>query len=288
MLEKDLEDILVKYPGLIEDGLELLGRQVSVFGRRMDLLFKDRLGRKLIVELKYGPIKDEHIGQLLSYEGMLLSAEDPLIRVMLIGTRVPPNIARTLDHHGIAWKEITYFALKEFINKNHDAQFGPLFDEEMLLTNPGNNTTAKAKPMRAPLHTNANGIPALMIPLQGEWITQAEEHFRTGQQQLYFYTNGNIGQARTLPVKRVYFKATGETVISAYADFIEVTTENPRQYRLKGREDNLGRFYYGFRNLKSMQTPIELTSLQYYTTGGQLRNDVPGSCIIIDPLTQDE
>lgn len=127
ILEKNFEDIVAKYPELIEDGLILTGRQVSIYGRRMDLLFEDKFRRKLIVELKVGPIKDAHIGQVLSYEGMLLSNEDPTIRVMLIGNRVPPNIQRSLDHHGIAWREITLNSLKEFLNTKNDLAYLELF-----------------------------------------------------------------------------------------------------------------------------------------------------------------
>ncbi len=81
MREKDFEDILDKHPALIEPGLKRIGRQVVMYGRRMDLLFEDEHGNKLIVELKAGPIKDEHMGQILSYEGMILSAEDATVRV---------------------------------------------------------------------------------------------------------------------------------------------------------------------------------------------------------------
>jgi hypothetical protein len=128
LLEKNFEDIISKYPELIEDGLTLQGRQVTLYGRRMDLLFEDKFRRKLIVELKIGPIKDVHIGQVLSYEGMLLSAEDPTIRVMLIGNRVPPNIQRSLDHHGIAWREITLSFLMEFLKKRNDEEYLNLFE----------------------------------------------------------------------------------------------------------------------------------------------------------------
>ena len=71
-----------------------------------------------------------HIGQVLSYEGMLLSSEDPTIRVMLIGNRVPPNIQRSLDHHGIAWCEITLSILKEFLTKRNDEEFLNLFESD--------------------------------------------------------------------------------------------------------------------------------------------------------------
>jgi hypothetical protein len=130
MLEKDFEDIICKYPELIEDDLKLIDRQLTIYGRRIDLLFEDRFKRKLIVELKAGPIKDEHTGQILSYEGTFLSDNDPTIRVMLIGTRVPPNLQKSLDHHGIAWKEINFSFLKGFLKGKGDETFNHLFEYE--------------------------------------------------------------------------------------------------------------------------------------------------------------
>ncbi len=130
MKEADLEKILVKYPELIEDELQLIGQQVTVFGRRMDILFKDKFERKLIIELKNGAIKDAHVGQILSYEGILLSHDDPTIRVMLVGTRVPPNIGKSLDHHGIAWKEISYTNLKQFLKTKNDFHLLQLFEQD--------------------------------------------------------------------------------------------------------------------------------------------------------------
>jgi hypothetical protein len=133
MKEIDVENILAKYPDLIESGLRLVGRQVTVYGRRMDLLFEDVNKRKLIVELKSGPILDKHIGQIMAYEGGVLSDKDPDIRIMLIGTRVPPNLRKALDHHGFAWKEINFATLKSYLNEKSDTTFGHLFQEENLL-----------------------------------------------------------------------------------------------------------------------------------------------------------
>jgi hypothetical protein len=129
--ERDFEDVISKYPELIEDGLILKGRQVTVYGRRIDLLFEDKFRKKLIVELKKGPIKDEHIGQIMSYEGILLSADDPTIRVMLVGNRVPPNIRKALDHHGIAWREITFNYLKDFLTEKDDEEFPSLMEDSI-------------------------------------------------------------------------------------------------------------------------------------------------------------
>lgn len=132
LTEKYFEDLICKYPELIEEGLILRSRQLTLYGRRMDILFEDRFKRKLIIELKIGPIKDEHIGQILSYEGIILSSEDPTIRVMLVGNRVPPNIQRTLDHHGIAWKEIPISQLSQFVKDKKDENFLDLFRDETL------------------------------------------------------------------------------------------------------------------------------------------------------------
>jgi hypothetical protein len=141
MRESTFEDILAKYPDLIEDSLRLMGRQQRIHGRIMDLLFEDSFKRKLIIELKAGAITDQAIGQILSYEGMLLSGGDPTIRVMLIGTRVPPNIRKALDHHGIAWKEITANKLKEYLIEKNDQTFLPAIEDEESL--PTSSTVAR-------------------------------------------------------------------------------------------------------------------------------------------------
>ena len=120
MLEKDFEDVLSTYPELIEGGLEYLGRQVSIGGKHADLLFEDRFGQKLVVELKKGVIKREHIAQLMDYEGYFLSPDDPNVRVMLIGNRVPPNLRKSLDHHGFEWKEILESTLVEYLREKKD------------------------------------------------------------------------------------------------------------------------------------------------------------------------
>ena len=127
--EEDFETALTKYPELIEEGLQLIGRQMTMYGRRMDLVFSDRFQRTLITELKWGPIKDAHIGQIMAYEGILRSSADPSIRVMLIGTRVPPNLRVSLDHHGIAWREITPVDLISFLGSKGDVALLRVFEE---------------------------------------------------------------------------------------------------------------------------------------------------------------
>ncbi len=130
MKEYYFENIISKYPELIENGLVFQGRQVNVCGKFVDLLFDDKHGQKLILELKKGTIIRNHISQLLDYEGYFLSHDDPTVRVMLVGNHVPNNLRRALDHHGIEWKEITISYLKSFLEEKNDKEFLKHVSEE--------------------------------------------------------------------------------------------------------------------------------------------------------------
>ena len=56
MEEKLFEDIICRYPELIENDLLFKGRQVTFNRKRVDVLFEDRHGQILIVELKKGTV----------------------------------------------------------------------------------------------------------------------------------------------------------------------------------------------------------------------------------------
>jgi hypothetical protein len=276
MKETKFEDILCKYPELIEDGLILKGRQVTCYGRRMDILLDDKFGHKLIIELKIGPIKDVHIGQILSYEGMLLSSEDPTIRVMLIGNRVPPNIQRSLDHHGIAWKEISLSHIKEFVDI--DAQRKQNIQEKKDI--PGQSFAYKGE----------GEYPAILAIVQEEWIRLAfDNYFSNNKDTLYFSTDSNgIKPAESLAIKHVYFKLKGKTYISLKADFVDFTESNPSEFRLPGSENGQAKYYYGFKMPTWLKNPLNLIDLKHFKSGKNVRTDIPGATIIVDPYETSE
>ena len=133
MYEQEFENILARYPDLIESGLTLEGRQVAVGGKFIDLLFIDRHRVRLIVELKRGTVLRKDIGQLMDYAGELLFPDDPTVRVMLIGNRVPPNFGKSLDHYGIEWREFSYAFLTNFLSQKSDTEFLAYFSSEEVL-----------------------------------------------------------------------------------------------------------------------------------------------------------
>ena len=119
LTERLFEDILVKYPELIEDKLKFIGRQVTYFGKRIDILFEDRFKEKLIIELKIDNLQRNALSQVMEYEGFILSEKDPSTRVMIIANKIPLNLKKAMDHHGIEYKEITNRHILEFL-KNRD------------------------------------------------------------------------------------------------------------------------------------------------------------------------
>lgn len=217
--EKDFEDILSRYPELIEEGLTLKGRQVPLYGRRMDLLFEDKFKRNLIVELKIGPIKDQHIGQVLSYEGMLLSSDDPTIRVMLIGNRVPPNVQKTLDHHGIAWREIPLSGLKEFLtSKNDDDFLGLLKDYE---------SNSPASPFIKP----ARNLPIYKT------TDEIIDALKASEIYLLFKSILNKKEQNEIKAREILINNIGDLTIENLREVINLI-DGPYPYNYKGKVNN--------------------------------------------------
>ena len=62
-----LEDILTKNPEMLEEGLELVGRQTSTAGGPLDLLGVDSDGVLVVFELKRGTLNREAVAQVIDY-----------------------------------------------------------------------------------------------------------------------------------------------------------------------------------------------------------------------------
>jgi len=126
--EKQLEDIICKYPELLEQGLTLKGRQIHVYGKIMDILFEDKFGQDLVVELKKGTVSRQDVGQVMDYVGRILHEKKLTTRAMLVGSRVPPSFQKSMDYFGIEWKEIGLLQLQVFLTTKQDEELLTLFD----------------------------------------------------------------------------------------------------------------------------------------------------------------
>ena len=132
-----------------------------------------------------------------------------------------------------------------------------------------------------------NNQPAIFSPVQWKWIVQAIEYFKQGNKLLYFYTGSyGIVNAENLEVKNIYFKAKDENFIIAVAEFVDMVTENPKEYRLPSSTEVKGKYYYGFKNFRLLEDKIPLKKLNHYQTNSILRNDTPGVCIVNEPIVK--
>jgi len=108
MLEKDMETAIDTCPDLfIEPGLALVRRQVVINGRRPDILFEDRLARRLLVEVQSGRLDEDHV-QRHFYYFFDYRAKYPSnhLRLLFIANRIVPQHKEFLDEHGYEFREI--------------------------------------------------------------------------------------------------------------------------------------------------------------------------------------
>ena len=169
--ERLFEDILVKYPELIEENLTFIGRQVTYFGKRIDILFEDRFKEKLIVELKISNLQRNALSQVIEYVGYILSEKDPSARAMVIANRVPLSLKKAMDHYGIEYKEITQKQLLEFLEKRDEQLLQTIVEEKPV------NPNVEEKPEGIQISTHFRGGVTIASKLDeiilagGKWET---------------------------------------------------------------------------------------------------------------------
>jgi RecB family endonuclease NucS len=109
MNERDMEDLIAKYPDdfFPGRGFELRGRQKSFAGiGRFDLLFEDRFGTTILMELKAVTARYEVATQLAKYKDELQNRGEPHILMWLVAPHIPQSVREFLDRIGIEYSEI--------------------------------------------------------------------------------------------------------------------------------------------------------------------------------------
>ena len=83
-LGKDLENYIAANPQIIEPGLTLVKQQYVTPVGVIDILFKDRQGKYLVIETKKGSESDRVIGQISRYIGYLEQGENKTTRGLIV------------------------------------------------------------------------------------------------------------------------------------------------------------------------------------------------------------
>ncbi len=92
--EKDLEDWIVKDPGLVQKDLVIIGRQVHLDSSRaiLDLLALDIQGRWVVIEIKKGMLSRETIAQVLDYTACLAKMTETEILTNIKPETINPDL----------------------------------------------------------------------------------------------------------------------------------------------------------------------------------------------------
>ena len=84
-LEEHLETWIENDPALVQAGLEIVGRQITIEGGILDLLAIDPQGRWVVIEIKRSLLKREVIAQVLDYASSLYELSDVDLREKVEG-----------------------------------------------------------------------------------------------------------------------------------------------------------------------------------------------------------
>lgn len=122
MQEVDLENMLARYPELIEPRLTLIDRQHCINRKRVDLLYSDSTGRTLVVEVKVGALCRTDIGQLSEYCHYFFQRDGTRPRGMLVGTRVPDEIRGAAGFNGFECISLSLGTLEKHMRERNDQE----------------------------------------------------------------------------------------------------------------------------------------------------------------------
>lgn len=117
--EKEMENSIILNPEkyLGETGLKLLSQQHRIGNYIFDILFEDRHGAKIIVEIQKGTLDRVHTYKILDYYHEY-KENNPFefIELMVIANKIPDERKKRLSDWGVSFKEIP---LGDFMDKNN-------------------------------------------------------------------------------------------------------------------------------------------------------------------------
>lgn len=107
--EKEMENSIIADPEkyLGEAGLKLLSQQHRIGDYIFDILFEDRHGAKMIVEIQKGTLDRAHTYKILDYYHDY-KENNPIdfIELMVIANKIPDERKKRLSNWGVSFKEI--------------------------------------------------------------------------------------------------------------------------------------------------------------------------------------
>lgn len=116
MKEKIMQELIIHFPSdiLEEAGLTYLQREVKTGNNRLDLIFLDRRGRHVLVEVQSGSLDTKHIDRHIDYsEGYLEGHPTVDILILYVANYIDIHRKNFLQRRGYEYKEISETKFRE-------------------------------------------------------------------------------------------------------------------------------------------------------------------------------
>lgn len=131
--EKHMENSIIanpeKYIG--ETGMKLLAQQFRIGNYIFDILFEDRHGAKLIVEIQKGTLDRNHTYKIIDYY-LEYKEKNPneFIELMVIANKITDERKRRLSDWGVSYKEIDQTFFGDAIGADKSYPEEPIMSEQ--------------------------------------------------------------------------------------------------------------------------------------------------------------
>jgi hypothetical protein len=141
MLEREMQELLWRYPEqFLNEPLKQFKWETSSDVGRADLVFEDRHGRLLIIEVKRGKLPRGAIDQLLDYFGMMKQRfPDKPVELMVVANSIPSERRLTCESRDIECREISDKRFREVA-----AEYDYKFDSELTVSHTPSQTLTSA------------------------------------------------------------------------------------------------------------------------------------------------
>ena len=211
--EKDMEYIISANPDkYIEEGLVFLSRQLSIGSYRFDLLFKDRHGAKLIVELQKGTLDRNHTYKIFDYFNEFKEQKPAeFVDVMIIANKIPRERQRRLKSYGVPFieidettftkAEILFAHWEQFFDKNNIAYARPTIKDDPPQYSPSYFLSELS--CWIDIYSNKPDQKELLLPLKFCLNSHEKVHVFVGEPENSFSFISYYFYEHFLPLERV-------------------------------------------------------------------------------------
>lgn len=118
--EQEMEDVITANPDkYLEGDLKLIARQYRMGSYIFDLMFEDRHGAKLLIELQKGTLDRNHTYKILDYfDEYKTKHPNEFVELMVIANKIPRERRNRLSSMGISFKEIPESVIIDDLQKS--------------------------------------------------------------------------------------------------------------------------------------------------------------------------